>query len=79
MMTPGNETFDVSAYRVLLRAPEQALGGGIEQADSSTVVNDDDRIHRHHGDGRESLPGLRQRGLERGAIDFISPSPARSE
>ena len=52
-----NEAFERGAYRILFRAAEQAFRGGIEQADASTVVNDDDRIRRHPGDGRESLPG----------------------
>jgi hypothetical protein len=65
METRRNEAFERRAYRVLFRAPEQAFGGGIERADSSTVVNDDDRIRRHLGDGRESLPGLTQRVFER--------------
>jgi hypothetical protein len=59
------EAFERGAYRILFRALEQAFGGGIEQADSSAIVNDDDRIRRHPGNGRESLPGLRQRVFER--------------
>jgi hypothetical protein len=65
METRRNEAFEMGAYRILFRAPEQAFGGGIEQADSSAIVNDDDRIRRHPGNGRESLPRLRQRAFER--------------
>jgi hypothetical protein len=71
MVTRRNEAFEMSAYRVLFGAAEQAFGGGIEQADSSTVVNDDDPIRRHLDDGRQSLPGWRQRLLERVTVGDI--------
>ena len=74
METRSYEAFERGAYRILFRAPEQAFGGGIEQADSSAIVNDDDRIRRHPGNGRESLPGLRQSVFGR----IIERTPART-
>jgi hypothetical protein len=56
METRRNEAFfEMGSYRVLSRAAEQALRGGIKQTDSSTVVNNDERIRGHLDDGRESL------------------------
>jgi hypothetical protein len=50
-----DEAFERIAYRLRFRAGEQAFGGGIEQTDSSTLVNDDDGIRCQLDNGRESL------------------------
>ena len=61
-------------YRVFFRAAEQAFGGGIEHANSASVVNDDNRIRRYQDDRRESLRVEEHRVFERvmvgGGVDL---------